>query len=124
MAVPTNITLISVRLSRELKESKKEHTDPLVSPVIDSKNCPKTMEFLEEYLRGDIVVKRVPLSYVVRSKELVASSLDESATRFSSAEDEMVARAPILKGGLRTVTFKTDMMKGWVLISAITRDLD
>ena len=36
----------------------------------------------------------------------------------------MVARAPILEGGLRTVTFKTDMMKVWEIISVITRDLD
>ena len=33
-------------------------------------------------------------------------------------------RAPILEGGLRTVTFKTDNMKVWGLISAITRDFD
>ena len=36
----------------------------------------------------------------------------------------MIERAPIIEGGLRTVTFKTDMMKVWGLISAITRDLD
>ena len=36
----------------------------------------------------------------------------------------MVAHAPILEGGLRTVTFKTDTMKVLALISAITRELD
>ena len=36
----------------------------------------------------------------------------------------MVARAPIIEGGLRTVTFKTDMMKFWGLISVVTRYLD
>ena len=50
--------------------------------------------------------------------------MDETVTSFSSAEDEMVARALILEGGLKTVTFKTDMMKVWGLISAITRNLD
>ena len=53
----------------------------------------------------------------------MAPSLDESETSFSSAEDEMFARAPILEGGLRNVTFKTDMMKLWGLISVITREL-
>ena len=43
---------------------------------------------------------------------------------FSSSEYEMVARAPILEGGMRTVTFKKDMMKFWGLIYVITRDLD
>ena len=48
----------------------------------------------------------------------------EPETSFLSAEDEMVARAPILESGLRTATFKTDTMKVWRLISMITRDID
>ena len=62
--------------------------------------------------------------YVVRSEEAVAPILDEPETTLLSAEDEMVARVPILEGGTRTVNFKTDMMKVWRLISMITRDLD
>ena len=81
------------------------------------------MESLKEYLRGKIGVKRVPLSYVVVSKEAVAPSLDEPVTRFSSVEDEMVACAPILEGGMMTATFKADTMKVWGLISVIRRDL-
>ena len=50
--------------------------------------------------------------------------MDEPEISFPSAEYEMVARAPILEGGLRTATFKIDMMKVWGLISAIKRDLD
>ena len=113
MAVATNITLDNMRLLSELKESEKEHKDPVISPAIDAKNWPKTMESLEEHLRGHIGVKGVPLSYVVRFKEAVAPSLDEPETSFSSAEDEIIACAPILEGGLRTVTFKTDMIKFW-----------
>ena len=41
MAVATNITLDNVRFLREKKESKKEHTDPLVPLVINAKNSPK-----------------------------------------------------------------------------------
>ena len=116
--------LDNVRLLRELKDSKDEHTDLLVSPVIDSKNWPKTMESLEDYLRGHIGVKGVPLSYVARSKEAVSPSLYETETSFSSAEDEIFARAPIIEGGMRTATFKTDMMKVWGMISVTTRYLD
>ena len=68
----------------------------MVSLVIDALNCPKTMEILEEYRRGHIGVKGVPLYYVVRSEEAVDPSLDEPETSFSSAEDYMVARAPII----------------------------
>ena len=69
------------------------------------------MESLEEYLIGHIGVKGVPISYVVRSKEAVAPSLDEPDTILSLAEDKMVATAPIIEGGLRIITFNTDMMK-------------
>ena len=58
----------------------------------------------------------------MRYKEAVAPSLDETETSFLSVEDNMVACPPILEGGLRNVTFKTDMMKVWGLISVITRD--
>ena len=47
----------------------------MVSPVIDTKNWPKIMESLEEYLRGHIVVKGGPLYYVVILEEAVAPSL-------------------------------------------------
>ena len=50
--------------------------------------------------------------------------MDESQTSFLSYEDKMVARAPILEGGMRKVTFKKDMMKVWVLIYMIMRYLD
>ena len=82
VVVATNITLDNVRLLRELKESKKEHKDPVVSPMIDAKNWPKTIENLEEYLRGHIGVKGVPLSYVEISKEVVPPRLDEPETSF------------------------------------------
>ena len=61
VALATDITLDNVRLLHDLKESKKEHTDPLVSPVIYAKNWPKTMESLEEYLRGHNGFKGVPI---------------------------------------------------------------
>ena len=95
----------------------------MVSPVIDAKNWTKTMEILEECLKVNIGVKGVPLSCVVISKEAVAPNLDEHDTSFFSSKDEIVAHAPILEGGLRTVTFKTDMMKVWGLIYVVTRDL-
>ena len=76
MAVATNITLDNVRLFHELKENEKEHKDPVVSPVIDTKNYPKTMESLEEYLMGRIGVKGVQLSCVEISEEAVAPSMN------------------------------------------------
>ena len=92
--------------------------------MIDAKNWPKTMEILEEYLRRHIGVKGVPLYYVVRSTEAVAPSLDEHETSILSAKYYMVVCAPILEVSLRTITFKTDSMKVWGMISVITIYLD
>ena len=97
VAIATDITLDNVRLLRELKKREKEHTDPLVFLEIDVKNWPKNIESLEEYLRGIIGVKGIPLSYVVRSKEAVAPSLDELEKSLFLAEDKMVARAPMFR---------------------------
>ena len=82
------------------------------------------MKSLENYLRGILELNGIPLYYVVRSEKAVAHSLNEPETSFLSSQYEMVARAPILECGLRTVTFKTDMMKVWGLIYVITIDLD
>ena len=53
----------------------------------------------------------------------MAPNLDEPETSFSSAKYAMVLCAPLLDGGLRTVTFMTETMKVWVVISVVTRDL-
>ena len=87
MAIATGITLDNVRLLCDFTESDKEHTDPLISLLIYAKNCPKTIESLEEYLRKHIGVKVVPLSYVLIPEEAVSPSSDEPETSFSSAED-------------------------------------
>ena len=50
--------------------------------------------------------------------------MDEPETSFLSAKDKMVVHAPIIEGGQRNVTFKTDMMKLWGIIYVIARDLD
>ena len=92
VAVVTDITLDNVRLFHDLKEIEKELTDTLVSPVIDAKNWPKTLESLEEYLRGNIGVKGVPFSYVAISEEAVDPSLDEPETSFLSARYENAPR--------------------------------
>ena len=52
---------------REINESDNDYMKPLLSPFIDAKNWTKTLESLEEYLKGRIGVKGVPLSCVLRS---------------------------------------------------------
>ena len=60
------ITLTNVRKLIKQRDTKRNHTDPDTPPMIDSKDWPKTMEAVEEYLRQFRGVNDVPLSYVVR----------------------------------------------------------
>ena len=69
MTISIDTTFDNVRLLRNLKEREKKHKDPVVSPFIDANNWPKTMESLEDYLRGNIGVIGVLLSYVMIFKE-------------------------------------------------------
>ena len=60
------ITLANVRALRDLRDAEIDHVDHEPMPkLMDSKNWPKTMEGIVEYLRGCLGVMKIPLSYVV-----------------------------------------------------------
>ena len=61
------ITLANVRALRDLRDAEIDRVDHKPTPkLMDSKNWPKTMEGIVEYLRGCLRVTKIPLSYVVR----------------------------------------------------------
>ena len=53
---------------RDMEESHKE---PKVVPTVGTRDRPKTLETVEEYIRGFCVVDRQPLSYGLRD-DLIA----------------------------------------------------
>jgi hypothetical protein len=131
---PATLTLVSVRGVRSLKEWEGNQDDP--SPpdgIINSKDWAKTMESIVEYLRGNLGVTKVPLSYVVRDDPDVPADADDPASgtvgsRYPNKQEEMIARAPfwsIVAGaapGTYGASFLTDRERVWELISALTRD--
>ena len=86
----TGITLESVRALRQLKENEKAHEEPGEAPKIDATNWPKTLEALEEYLRGHLGVTKVLLSYVVRATVEVPPANANPADGTSNSPYEMV----------------------------------
>jgi hypothetical protein len=117
------VTLDAVRQMKDLKESEKDHVDPTVVPDIDLKDMTTTLESVEEYIRGHLGVKKVPLSYGIRKDATVTPEADDPSTNYTILAEEMIARAPI-EGATADSwcdTFAQDNIKIWNLLSTIFR---
>ena len=122
-----DITLANIRALRHHIEWEDTHDD-VDPPEINEKDWPKTIEAIEEYLRGCLGVTKIPLAYVIREDP---EPNDPPAGGFVTLQDELIARAPIFAppgaGGIvrgYTATYLTDRAKVWELISNLTREKD
>eukprot|EP00804_Cyclotella_cryptica_P003089 CCRYP_006074-RA/>CCRYP_006074-RA protein AED:0.29 eAED:0.04 QI:0/0/0/0.75/0.33/0.5/4/0/1079 len=125
------ITLTNVCKLIKQRDTERNHTDPDTPPMIDSKDWPKTMEAVEEYLRQFRGVNDVPLSYVVRIALAPKPVLTNPATNYLTLDEEMIARAPILVPGTAgviadlevngpfTESFMTDRTTAWDKIAVL-----
>ena len=94
--------------------------------MINDKDWPRTMEAIEEWLRGTYGQTKTPLAYVVCRDEGVPPGLDP-AGNYQSIYEEMMARAPHREGGPgtnRTATFTFDNAQVFEMIASITREQD
>ena len=127
-AEPNNITLQQIRALRHLRDAETNHEDPEEAPSIISSNWARTLEALEEYLRGFLGTTKVPLSYVVRENQEVLAEADDPPfgdpdSNYTTIEEEMIARAPHLNAhDVPEDTFVTDRQRVWDLIAGITRE--
>ena len=105
-----DITLNSVRALRTQREAEKEHEDP-EAPLLTFTDWPKTIETIEEYLRGCLGVTKIPLSYVIRED---TTPTPTPATGFATTEEELIQRAPIIDAaGTNNPTYLRDRKKVW-----------
>jgi len=119
---PALITLDNVRGVKYLKEWEEEHKD-VEKPELNSKDWPKTIEAIEEWLRGCLGVTNIPLAYVIREEEEVPQHANDPTTNYGSLQDELIGRAPILDNNNNYVnTFLTDRVRVWELLSGLTHD--
>ena len=118
------ITLTNVRALRDLHDAEKDHVDLEPTPkLMDSKNWPKMMEGIVEYLRGCLGVTKIPLSYVARDHVEATPEANDPETNYDTPQDEMIAHAPmVLANGDKHPTFLTDCQTVWDKISDLTRD--
>ena len=98
VTTPVNVTLANVRTIKGLRDWEKNHEAvEAADNIINTKDWPKTMEAIVEYLRGN--------------------------DGWATLQDEMINRAPIVNAAnVRMDTFITDNQRTWVLISTICRE--
>ena len=118
------ITLANVHALHDLRDAEMDHVDLEPMPkLLDSKNWPKTMEGIVEYLRGCLGVTKIPLSYVMCDHVEATPEANDPETNYDTPQDEMIARAPmVLANGDEHPTFLTDRQTVWDKISDLTRE--
>ena len=77
---------------RDLRDNEQEY-EALTKPVINDKDRPRTMEAIEEWLKGTYGQTKIPLAYVVHRQEEIPAGLDPSSEQIT-IDEEMIARAP------------------------------
>ena len=97
----TNITVPEIRALKKQREMEATTESKPEAPTIDLKDVSKTYEALVQYLRGMRGGNGVPLSYTVRptDKLMPKPSADDPSTEYSTYDEEMVKRAPIIVAG-------------------------
>ena len=118
--VTAQLTIDNIETVRALREWEQNHKDvEAPADIIHKVDWNKTLEGIQEFLRGNLGVTKIPLAYVIRDTEAPEA---DPAGGWPTLQDELIGRAPIRVGGNFTATFKTDNGKVWELISKICRD--
>ena len=114
----------AVRALKDYKLWEETHED-VEAPEINPRDWPRTIEAIEEWLRGHLGVTKIPLAYVVREEIEVLPEADDPEANYTSKQDHLIARAPIqTAAGAKTATYLSDNSRVWELISDLTRDKD
>ncbi len=122
----SNVTLDTIRIVRELRDFESTYKAPDDPPSINSKDWPKTMESIHEYLRSYLGDRKIPLAYVVRKDEDVPA--DNPAAGYLTVQEAMIARAKHYAVAAADGTKTTDPAyinnreKVYEIIAKITRD--
>ena len=139
-----SITLAAVKKLKAQELLEKNHKDPVTVPTIDFKNWPKTMDAVDQYIKGHRGVDGSSLGYITRktSKLFPPPAADDPTmgdvdSVYMSHDDEVVARHRIIdlpsvtttlllheKSGPFTEEFMSDRKKVWDLLCSLFQDTD
>eukprot|EP00543_Licmophora_paradoxa_P009148 CAMPEP_0202448362 /NCGR_PEP_ID=MMETSP1360-20130828/7172_1 /ASSEMBLY_ACC=CAM_ASM_000848 /TAXON_ID=515479 /ORGANISM="Licmophora paradoxa, Strain CCMP2313" /LENGTH=287 /DNA_ID=CAMNT_0049065891 /DNA_START=408 /DNA_END=1272 /DNA_ORIENTATION=- len=127
-----NATLVTIRKLTRQRDMENKSESVVDAPKIDPKDWAKTMEAIIEWLGTFRGVTGAPLSYTVRKNLEPAAEASDPSTNYSTLDEEMIARAPIVDltavGGVGRAnenngpfvdTFMIDRVEVWAKIVAL-----
>lgn len=119
-----DITITSVRAVKVHREWENHHKD-VDPPTLQTKDWPKMIEAIEEWLRGCLGTTKIPLAYVIRPTIEVIADGNDPATDYSSSVKELIARAPIKDAdGTYVQDYLADREMVWDKLSSLLRGND
>ena len=138
------VTLPQVKTMRPQIQQEDTAKDPAVVPTIDAKNWPRTMESVENYIRGHLGVDKTPLKYVIRVDLFPPPAANDpifgaADSEYLSIDEEIIARHRIVdrsiaaagmtaedheKSGPFAGTFRTDNTRVYDLLVGIFAETD
>jgi hypothetical protein len=139
-----SINLAAVKRLKAQEQLEKNHKDPTIVPTIDFKNWPKTMELLDQWVKGHRGVDGSSLGYVFRRDENLfpPAAADDPPTGdadsvYESHDEEVIARHRIInqasatrtlkqheKSGPFTEEYLSDRKRVWDLLSSVLSETD
>ena len=134
-----SVTLPAVKSLKAQELLERNHKDPVTVPGIDFKNWPKTMDAIEQWIKGHRGVDGSLLGYVTRKAvnlfpEAAATdpAMGDANSTYMSHDDEVVARHQIIdqvaamrtlaqheKSGPFVEEFVSDRKKVWDLLCSL-----
>jgi hypothetical protein len=139
-----SVTLAAVKRLKAQQLLEHTHKDPIIAPTIDFKNWPKTMDVLDQWVKGHRGVDGSSLGYVYRKTANLfpPAAADDPPmgavdSTYMSHDDEVVARHRIIdqvsatmtlvqheKKGPFTEEYLSDRKKVWDLLSSLLGETD
>jgi hypothetical protein len=139
-----SVTLAAVKRLKAQQLLEQTHKDPTITPTIDFKNWPKTMDVLDQWVRGHRGVDGSSLGYVIRKSTNLfpPAAADDppmgaGESTYMSHDDEVVARHRIVnqasatrtlvqheKSGPFTEEYLSDRKRVWDLLSSLLGETD
>ena len=139
-----SVNLAAVKRLKAQEQLEKNHKDPTIVPTIDFKNWPKTMELLDQWVKGHRGVHGSSLGYVFRRAENLfpPAAADDPPTGdadsvYESHDEEVIARHRIInqasatrtlkqheKSGPFTEEYLSDRKRVWDLLCSVLSETD
>jgi len=135
-----SVTLAAVKQLKAQELLERNHKDPTMVPTIDFKNWAKTMDSLDQWVRGHCGVDNSSLGYVIRKPEDLSADdppMGAADSIHMSHDDEVVERHWIVnqasatrtlkqqeKSGPFTENYLSDRKRVWDLLSSLLGETD